>query len=134
VSRRIRVVGRASRPIATGVEDLGAQIASLALQEGTSVYDDRGERIGVVDEVLLEPPGGIFEGVIVHTLPLPGHHLRATPDQIAEIRERGVLLTVGREALREEDASQRRRAESPPVEPPLERFARRVWDRVAGHR
>ncbi|MCW2958152.1 MAG: hypothetical protein JWP18_955, partial [Solirubrobacterales bacterium] len=47
--------------------DLGAPIAFTALAEGTPVYDASGRRVGVVDEVLVEPPGGIFEGVVVHT-------------------------------------------------------------------
>jgi hypothetical protein len=116
------------------VDDLGDRIAAPAVQEGTPVYDDRNERIGVVDEILIEPPGGIFEGVIVHTLPLPGHHLRALPEQIADLRERGVLLSVSRDALAEEPDRRRRGDEEPSPEPALERVARRVWDRLAGRR
>jgi hypothetical protein len=113
--------------------DLGAPIASPALAEGTAVYDPEGERIGVVDEVLIEPPGGIFAGVIVHSLPLPGRHLRAMPDQIEEVRERGVRLAVGADSLREErDWRQRDADRPPPPEPRLERFARRVLDRLGG--
>jgi hypothetical protein len=120
------------RPTASGVE-LGPRIASSAVAEGTPVYDPEGRRIGVVDEVLIEPPGGIFEGVIVHTLPLPGRHLRAMPEQIAELRRHGVLLAVGRDALAEERDG--RRDDGPPSpEPPLERFARRVLDRLGGRR
>lgn len=116
------------------MDDLGDRIAFPALREGTPVYDDRDERIGVVDEVLIESPGGIFEGVIVHTLPLPGHHLRARPDQIADLRERGVLLSVSRDALTEEPGRRRRGGAEPSPEPALERVARRVWDRLAGRR
>jgi hypothetical protein len=116
--------------------DLGPRIAAPALTEGTPVHGPDGQRIGVVDEVLLEPPGGIFEGVIVHTVPLPGRHLRATPDQIAELHQLGVLLAVGPDALREERDWRHRRdgRPPPPPEPPLERFARRVVDRLAGRR
>lgn len=115
--------------------DLGPPIAFPALAEGTPVYDPGGRRIGVVDQVLIEPPGGIFEGVIVHSLPLPGRHLRAMPDQITELRERGVLLAVGPDALSEEyDRRHRDRGRLPSLEPPLERFARRVLDRLGGHR
>src|ERR1700754_1552413 len=81
--------------------DLGPAIASTALAEGTPVYDPSGRRVGVVDEVLIEP-GGIFEGVVVHTVPLPGRHLHARPGQIAEIHQRGVLLSVGADELPEE--------------------------------
>jgi hypothetical protein len=113
--------------------DLGPPIAFSALAEGTPVYDPGGRRVGVVDEVLIEPPGGIFEGVVVHTVPLPGRHLRALPDQIAEIHQRGVLLSVGADDLPEEVGRRHGDRPSSP-EPPLERFARRVLDRLSGHR
>jgi hypothetical protein len=115
--------------------DLGPRIAFPALAEGTSVYDHSGRRIGVVDEVLIEPPGGIFEGVVVHTVPLPGRHLHALPDQIAEIHRRGVLLSVGADDLPEEVGWRHRDSDrTPSPEPPLERFARRVLDRFGGRR
>jgi hypothetical protein len=115
--------------------DLGPRIAFSALVEGTPVYDPSGRRVGVVDEVLVEPPGGIFEGVVVHTLPLPGRHLHALPDQIAGIHRRGVLLSVGADDLPEEVGWWHRdRVRTPSLEPPLERFARRVLDRLGGRR
>jgi hypothetical protein len=115
--------------------DLGPRIAFPALVEGTPVYDPGGRRIGVVDEVLIEPPGGIFEGVVVHTLPLPGRHLHALPDQIAEIHRNGVLLSVGTDELVEEVGwRHRERDRTPSPEPPLERFARRVMDTLGGRR
>jgi hypothetical protein len=115
--------------------DLGPLIAFRALAEGTPVYDLGGHRIGVVEEVLAEPPGGIFEGVVVHTLPLPGRHRRALPDQISEIHRDGVLLSVGADELPEEGGRRhgvRDRAPSP--EPPLQRLARRVLDTLGGRR
>src|SRR3954451_4550911 len=114
------------------MEDLGPPVAFPALAEGTPVYDPGGRRIGVVEQVLVEPPGGMFEGVIIHTVPLPGKHVRAMPDEIAEIRERGVVLAVGREELREEVARRRRRSRDrgQALEPPLERITRRVLDKL----
>jgi hypothetical protein len=114
--------------------DLGPAIAFTALVEGTPVYDLSSRRVGVVDEVLIEP-GGIFEGVVVHTLPLPGRHRHARPDQIAEIHRRGVLLSVGVDELPEEVGWRHRdRDRTPSPEPPLERFTRRVLDRLGGRR
>jgi uncharacterized protein YrrD len=81
------------------VEPLGPPIAWVALEEGTPVYDPHQERIGVVERVLADQD--IFEGLIVHTRPLPGHHLAVDADQISELHERGVLLSVERDALRE---------------------------------
>jgi hypothetical protein len=115
------------------MEDLGPPIAWLALEEGTPVYDRNGERVGVAERALGERD--IFEGVIVHTLPLPGHHLFADVEQIAELHERGVLLSVERDALHEPppegSARKPRRAESGSQESGLEARLRRAWDWLA---
>ena len=88
-------------------EELGRQIAYPALEDGTLVYDREGNRIGVVEHVMAV--GGIFDGVIIHTYPLPGRHLYADHSQIAEIRERGLMLAVSREELHDPREESRRR-------------------------
>jgi uncharacterized protein YrrD len=111
------------------MDDLGAPVAHLALSEGVPVYDRSGRRIGVVDRVMADEVTGIFEGVIVHTLPLPGHHLFASYEQIAELRERGVLLSVERDALHAlNERSARERAARATAESPLEASLRQAWD------
>jgi hypothetical protein len=88
-------------------------------------------RVGVVEHVM--EVGGIFEGVIVHTYPLPGRHLYADADQIAEIRERGVVLSVPREQLHDparESGSRRR--DGP--ENGLEARLRHAWDWITRSR
>ncbi|MCW3014851.1 MAG: PRC-barrel domain containing protein [Solirubrobacterales bacterium] len=71
--------------------------------------DPGARRIGVVDQVLIEPPThGIFEGVIIHTVPLAG----------------------GAEALAEEQGHRHGGEEAHTPEPSLERLARRVMDRL----
>jgi len=116
------------------VEELGPPIAYVALEEGTPVYDRSGERIGVVEHVLADMAEDIFDGVIVHTLPLPGRHLLADFDQIAELHERGVLLSVGRDALRE--PSEKRTGAQPggSVESTFQARLRRAWDWISGRR
>jgi uncharacterized protein YrrD len=119
------------------VTDLGAPIAYTVLEEGTPVYDRHGERIGVVEHVLADMQLDIFEGVIVHTRPLPGRHLFADVDQIAELREHGVLLSVDRADLHEppHESGRRKRVDGDErLESPLEARLRRAWDRVAGRR
>jgi hypothetical protein len=89
------------------------------------------DRVGVVEHVL--EVGGIFEGVIVHTYPLPGRHLYADADQIAEIRERGVVLSVQREQLHDpatDPGSSRRDG----AENGLEARLRRAWDWITRSR
>jgi hypothetical protein len=101
------------------------------------VYDVHHKRIGVVDEVVADEQAAIFEGVVVHTLPLPGRHLVADADQIAGLHERGVLLSVDRSALRN---SNRRGGGREPddagdqLEHPVQAALRRVWDRISGRR
>ena len=115
------------------MDDLGAAISHRGLADGTPVYDPGGRRVGVVDRVQEE--AGIFEGLVIHTLPLPGRHVFADHEQIAEIRERGVLLAVGMDELHPLDArSARRRAQPDVPESPLERRLRRAWDWLAGVR
>ena len=101
------------------VQDLGDLVAYTAIADGTPIYDHQGRRIGVVEHVM--EVEGIFEGVIVHTHPLPGRHLYADADQIADIHERGVVLSVtDRELHVPQQESRRGRAgEIPP--PPARR-------------
>jgi uncharacterized protein YrrD len=119
------------------VQDLGPPVAYIALAEGTPVYDRNGERIGVVDHVLADMQLDIFEGVIVHTLPLPGRHVFADVDQIAELHERGVVLSAERNKLHkppDKSAASSRRSDEESPESPLEARLRRAWDWIAGRR
>jgi hypothetical protein len=110
-------------------QDLGDLVAYTAIVDGTPVYDHQGSRIGVVEYVM--EVGGIFEGVIVHTHPLPGRHLFAGADQIAEIHERGVVLSVTERELHtpQHESRQRRAGKSS-----LEARLRRAWDWLTGQR
>ena len=110
-------------------QDLGDLVAYTAIAEGTPIYDPQGRRIGVVEHVM--EVGGIFEGVIVHTHPLPGRHLYADADQIAEIHERGVVLSV---TERELYVPQQRTRRGRAGEIPLEARLRRAWDWLTGRR
>jgi uncharacterized protein YrrD len=117
------------------MQGLGAPVSHLALEEGVPVYDPSGDRIGVVDRVIIDEKTGIFDGLLIHTLPLPGHHLYAHHDQIAELRERGVLLSVDRDALYELGERAARRTDSDEsAESPLEAGLRRAWDWISGVR
>jgi hypothetical protein len=114
------------------VVDLGPPIAFIAVREGTPVYDAQHKRIGVVEEVVADEQADIFEGVLVHTLPLPGHHVVADADQIAGLHERGVLLSVDRCALRNTNrrGGERERDDEDQLENPVQAALRRVWDRI----
>jgi hypothetical protein len=117
-------------------EDLGAPVAHLALKDGVPVFDRTGRRVGVVDRVLLDEATGIFEGIVIHAPPLlPGRHMYAGHEQIDELRERGVVLSVDAEQLAEVGPpSRRRRGDDDSVESPLAARLRKAWDRLTGMR
>ena len=129
VSLRARLPG--VLPNTMDPQDLGDLVAFTAVADGTPVYDRQGRRIGVVEHVMAV--GGIFEGVIVHTHPLPGRHLYADADQIAEIHERGVVLSVTQRELHVPDQESRRRRAGL-GDSPLEARLRRAWDWLTGRR
>jgi hypothetical protein len=115
------------------MRDLGAKIAFMALREGTPVYDAQDKRVGVVEEVLADDQAAIFEGILIHTLPLPGRHVVADVDQISALHEQGVVLSVDGPTLRRAkgakptpsgDSTQH------PLERPLQARLRRLWDRI----
>src|SRR3954464_14048890 len=104
------------------MDDLGRPVSHLALRDGVPVYDRVGERVGVVDRVMTDEATGIFEGLVVHTLPIVGGRpWGGSHDQIDELRERGVRLAVGRAELYELDESAGRgRRGDRSVEPGIE--------------
>ena len=117
------------------MDDLGPTIAYTALEDGTPVYDRNGKRLGVVEHVLADFQLDIFQGVIVHTRPLPGKHVFADVEQIAELHERGVVLAVDRGQLHDPPAeSTRMRGSEEATETPLEVRLRRAWDWLSGRR
>jgi hypothetical protein len=118
------------------MDDLGPPVSHLALRDGVPVYDRDGEHLGVVDRVMTDEGTGIFEGLIIHARPvIGGRHLFASHDQIAELREHGVRLAVGRAELYElDDNAGRRRCDDDRPEPPIEALLRKAWDWLTGVR
>ncbi len=118
------------------MDDLGPPIAYTVLEEGTAVFGRNGKRIGVVDQVLADMQLDIFEGVIVQTRPLPGRRLFADVEQIAELRERGVLLAVERDDLREppDESAMKNRDSDDTAATPLGERLRRAWNRIKRRR
>jgi hypothetical protein len=109
---------------------LGPPVAYLALKDGTPVYDRSGARVGVVERVMDD--GRIFEGIIIHTYPLPGRHLYADANQVDEIHQRGVVLSVEREDLHDPRIEPARRPWGEP-ENILEVRLRRALDWITAH-
>jgi PRC-barrel domain len=117
-------------------DDLGAPISYLALEEGTAVFAADGDEVGHVAHVLADEEEDIFDGIVIsHGL---GRHTFADAEQIGEIHERGVALTITAaeaEALPEP-------AENPAVmdedlsdaeDSGLTAKLRRAWDLLSGN-
>ena len=107
------------------VNDLGPPIAYTVLEEGTPVLDRDGRKIGVVEHVLADWQADIFEGLVIHSRPLPGRDLYADVEQIAELHEQGVVLSVERGALHGPPGESRRGDDH--AEGTLEARVRRAW-------
>ena len=76
------------------MEDLGAPASYLTLAEGVPVYSSDGEELGKVEHVLADPDVDVFDGIVLDTSVLPGGRRFADATQVAEIYERGVVLTL----------------------------------------
>jgi sporulation protein YlmC with PRC-barrel domain len=115
---------------ALGMDELGPPIAYTAVGRDTAVYDRDGDRIGVVEHVVADEAQDIFHGLIVRT-PRPGQHLFARAAQVANLHERGVLLSVDRAELTEasEDPAART-VESGSEASRLRTGLRNAWDRL----
>jgi hypothetical protein len=120
----------------SGTDDLGAPVSYLGLEEGTAVLTTDGEEVGHVAHVLADEENDIFDGIVIsHGL---GRHTFADTEQVGEIHERGVVLTLTaaeaealpepseNPAVMEDDPSD---AEGSPVANKL----RRAWDLLSGN-
>src|SRR4051794_37017925 len=74
-----------------GMDDLGAPIAYLALDEGTPVYSSDDVRIGEVAHVLADDGADVFDGLV---LKVQGGHRFVDAPEVAALHERGVLLSL----------------------------------------
>lgn len=78
--------------------DLGPPIGYEAIAEGTPVYSSDGEQIGKVSHVLADEQKDIFDGIVIAEHLGPRGHRFADVLEIGEIHERGVVLTLDRQA------------------------------------
>lgn len=119
------------------MEELGAPASYLTLEEGVEVYSSDGQAVGKVAHVLADPDLDVFDGVVLDTTVLPGGHRFCDADQIDEIYERGVVLSVDAaacEALPKPTANPAEMELGPDDVVPDERKdkLRRAWDRISG--
>jgi uncharacterized protein YrrD len=119
------------------MEDLGAPISYLTLEEGTPVYASDGRECGKAAHVLADPEADVFEGIVLGAGGLPPEHRFVDADLVAEIHERGVVLGIDSEEV----ASLPRPSANPGsmstgaddvVPDELRDKLRRAWDRISG--
>ncbi len=120
------------------MEDLGAPASYLTLAEGLSVYSSDGEELGKVEHVLADPDVDVFDGVVIDTSVLPGGRRFVDATQVAEIYERGVVLTLAAAAAERlpEPTDSPGAIEVGPddvVPDQLQDKLRRAWDRISGN-
>jgi hypothetical protein len=118
--------------------DHGNRIAYTALQPGVDVLSSDGSPVGKVEHVLADEDKDIFDGLVIDVQSGPGGLRFADAEQVAEIYERAVVLTVPQAevdalptpgpapAVMETDPADA-------AEGPLERKLRRAWDLISGN-
>lgn len=112
--------------------DLGHPVSYLTLSRRTPVLSSDGVEIGRVRRVLAARPQDVFHGLLVDT---PGGDRVVVADEVAELRERGVVLRLDAAACRR----LRLRAADPVAGPDnvlqaLDDLAANVWRRLSGRR
>jgi hypothetical protein len=76
------------------MDDLGAPSSYAALKRGVHVFSRDGDKLGEVQYVLADPEADVFDGIVLDTSGLPGGLRFADASQVAEINERGVILSL----------------------------------------
>ena len=115
---------------------LGPPVSYLVLAPGLPVYASDLRRVGTLVHVLAAPRQDIFEGLV---LTLGEDAFRyADRDDVAEIRERGIVLAVdvtGAENLHRpsENPAVMRASPDDTSQSDLEQRLRRAWDYLSGN-
>ena len=65
------------------------------------VYDQSGTKVGTVEHVLADESADIFHGLLIRTGSGPRRHVFATREQVGELYEGGVTLSVPEASLLE---------------------------------
>ena len=119
------------------MDEHGAPSSYMALTEGAEVFSSDGQRLGAVEHVLADVDEDIFDGIVIDTTSLPGGHRFVDASQVAEIYERGVVLTIAAAAaasLPEPSANPAVMDSGPDDTVPddLGDKLRRAWGRMSG--
>ena len=113
--------------------DYGEPSSYLALERGVDVISSDGDRIGVVEHVLADESEDVFDGIVIDTRLGPSGVVFADASQVAEVREKAVLLSIGTSAAE----GLPKPSENPAVMEhhgieDVEGKLRRAWDAISG--
>ena len=119
------------------MDDLGPPIAYIAVEQGTPVFASDGQQIGKVEHVLADDGADVFDGIIIDTQAGPGGWRFVDGPEVADIHERGVVLsidTVAAEQLPEptENPGGLRIDAADAKENAAVEKLRRAWDYISG--
>ena len=115
----------------------GEPASYLTLQPGTDVVGADGERVGAVEHVLYDDSTDLFDGIVIDVRSGPGGHRFVDAPEVAEFRERAVVLKLSAadaEALPEPSANPAvmRHGGEEDADGPLTQKLRRAWDLISG--
>jgi hypothetical protein len=118
--------------------DYGEPTSYLAVAEGCDVVSSDGEKVGTVQHVLADQDEDVFDGVVIDTQLGPGGLHFVDAPQVAECRERAVLLSVPKAEV----AGLPKPTPNPAVmenhgvedsESSLQQKLHRAWDLISGN-
>ena len=134
------VAGFAARAPAGTVRhvDYGSPGSYLTLAAGTDVIASDDERVGKVEHVLADADADVFDGLVIDISAGPGGLRFADADEVAEIYEHAVVLTLPAAAVAElpKPAPAPAALEShggDDADGPLQSKLRRAWDLISGN-
>jgi len=81
------------------MEDLGAPISYMTLEEGTPVHASDGREAGRIAHVLADPEADLFDGIVLRTGALPHEHRFVDAGLVTAIHKRGVVLGIDSEEV-----------------------------------
>jgi hypothetical protein len=117
--------------------DLGDPCSYLTLEPGAGVVGSDGEVVGRVKHVLFDEGADVFDGIVIDLKAGPGGLHFADADQVAEIHERGVVLSISSAEAHElpKPAANPAVMENHGVEDsesPLQHKLHRAWELISG--
>jgi hypothetical protein len=118
--------------------DLGEPISYLVVEPGADVYSADGERVGAVQHVLADEENDVFDGIVIDTELGPGGLRFADAPDVAELREKGVVLRltaadVGKLPKPEANPAVIEHQAGEDSESALQAKLRRAWDLISGN-